>query len=65
MRKLRCESVEEVGTKFGVERTAALPNDLVAASTRVEEVRYADIKADGLRRIITETSGGQGTCVFK
>ena len=60
-----CESVEEVGTKFGVKRAAVLADDLVAATTRVEEVRHADIEADDLRHIITEASGGQGSRVTK
>ena len=60
-----CESVEEVGTEFGVERAAALVNDLVAATTRVEEVMHADIEADDLHRIITEVSVGLGTRVTK
>ena len=65
MRKLMWESAEEVGAKFGGKRTAALANDLVAATTRVEEVRHADIKADDLRHIITEAVGRQGCRITK
>ena len=51
MRELMCESVEEVGTKFGVEHAAALANHLVTATKRVE-VRHADIEANDLHHII-------------
>ena len=60
-----CESIEEVGTKLGVERAAKLANHLVAATTRVEEVRYAEIETEDLRHIIMEVAGGQGSCVTK
>ena len=60
-----CKAVEEVGAKFGVERVAALANDLVAATMRVEEVRHADIETDNLRHIITEAAGRQGSRVTK
>ena len=53
-----CESLEEVGTKYGVERAAAMAADLFAATTRVQDVRHADIEVDDLRRVITEAAGG-------
>ena len=65
MRELLCESVVEAGTKFGAEYAAASSNNLVAATMRVEKVRHADIEADNLCHIITEASGGQGSCVTK
>ena len=65
MRELMCESAEEVGAKFGGKCAAALANDLVAAITRVEAVRHADIEADDLHHIVTEAAGGQGSRVTK
>ena len=53
-----CESLEEVGTKYSVERTAAMAADLVAATTRVQDVRHADIEVDDLQCIITEAASG-------
>ena len=53
-----CESLEEVGTKYGIERAATMAADLVAATTRVQDVQHADIEADDLCRIITNTAGG-------
>ena len=38
---------------------------MVAATTRVEDVRHADIEKDDLRRTIVEQSGGQGSRVTK
>ena len=52
------ESLEEVGTKYGVERATAMGVDLVAATKRVQDVQHANIEADDLRHIITEAGGG-------
>ena len=57
MCKLMCESLEEDSTKFSIECAAALANNLVAATMRVEEVRHADIEADNLHHIITVAKG--------
>ena len=53
-----CEPLEEVGTKYGVERTTAMAADLVAATTRVQDIRHANIEADDLHRVITKAAGG-------
>ena len=50
--------MEEVGTKYGVERAAAMAADLVVATTRVQDVRHADIEVDDLRCIIGKAAGG-------
>ena len=60
-----CESVEEIGTKYGIARAAELAANLVAATARVEDVRYADIETDDLRKVTTQMAGGQGVRVSK
>ena len=53
-----CKSVEEVGTKYGVECAATMAADLVVATTRVQDIRHTNIEVDDLYRIITEAAGG-------
>ena len=53
-----CDEVESIATKQGVERAAELAVYLVAATTRVEDVRHADFIKDYLRRTIVEQTGG-------
>ena len=38
---------------------------MVAATTRTEDVRHTDIERDDIRRVITETAGGQEPKVTK
>ena len=52
-----CESLEEVGTKYGVDRAATVAADFVAATTRVQDIRHADIEVDDLCRVITKAAG--------
>ena len=53
-----CDAVESIGTKQGVERAAELVAYLMAATTRVEDVRHAHIEKDDLCRTIVEQAGG-------
>ena len=60
-----CDAVEAIGNKHGMDRAVALAADLVASTTRTEDIHYADIERDDMQHTIMESTEGQGTKVTK